>query len=71
MGKNVLVYRKGDYGVYMFKLLETFNIVNLLTRRIVANKNFMTLEEAKKHLRGILRVQEILQDRLCEEQSAY
>ena len=44
----------GEYGIFHFTMLDTYNVVNLSTKEIMPVMNFMDISDAEDYINSLV-----------------
>lgn len=50
MKEHILERTIGEYGIFHFIVLDTYNVVNLSTKEIMPRMNFFSIEDAEDYI---------------------
>ena len=56
MNKDLILQKTiGEYGIFLFTVLDTFNVVNLKTHEIMPILNLSSIDEAEEYINSLLK----------------
>ncbi len=51
----ILVKTIGKYGIYLFKLLDNYNVINMQNKKVMSRVNIISVEDAEKYVEELIQ----------------